>query len=98
MRAQQQDAEQERESEVWREHRDPGHVPESGFGTCERLLCMCGLDTNILNTAKLGVMAVVCRVALDNLYSGSPGPWRGQGEKAVQCIACSEYPKAIPAA
>jgi hypothetical protein len=96
--AQQQDTEEEREREVWREHRDPGYVPPSGSGTCERLLCVCGLDSNVLNTAKLGVMAAVCRVALDNLNSGSPGPWRGREEKAIQCVACSEYPKTILAA
>lgn len=44
---------------------------------------MCWLDTNVLNTAKLGVVAAVCTVVLDNLYSGSPGSCRGPGEKAV---------------
>lgn len=82
-----------REREVWRERRDPGHVPASWSGTCDQVLCMCGLDTTVLNTAKLGVVTAVCRLALDN-----PGPGRGPGEKAVQYIACSEYPKAIPAA
>lgn len=95
--AQQQDTEEERERTVWREHRDPGHVPASGSGTCEQLPCMCGLDTSVLNTAKLGVVAAVCGVALD-MNSGSPGPWRGTGEKAIQCVACSDYRKAIPAA
>lgn len=84
--------------EVWRKHWDPGHVPVSGSGTCDQVLCMCGLDTTVLNMAKLGVVTAACRLALDNLYSGSPGPGWGPGEKAVQCIACSGYPKAIPAA
>lgn len=81
MWAQQQDTEEGRESEVWGEHRDPGHIPTSGSGTCERLLCLCGLDTSALNTAKLGVVAAVCGVVLDHLHSGSPGPWRGPGRK-----------------
>lgn len=81
--------------EVWREHRDPGHVPVSGSGTCDQVLCMCGLDSTVLNTAKLGVVTALCSLVLDNLYSGSPGPGRGSGEKAVQYIACSEHPKAI---